>query len=105
MRIYYVRIIPGLAVILFFTAFVTFMISLLLNESLAGTSILGTTTCQSQKGTSVGGVRNFGGNCNNGNGFSNVTADDLESNSKACEIHGIQGPNNNVFLKVGCNPK
>lgn len=99
------RIIPRVTMILSFIAFGTFMISLLLNESLAGTSILGTASCQSQRGTSLGGLRNFGGNCNNGNGFSNVATDDLESNSKACEIHGIQSPNNNVFLKVGCNPR
>ena len=100
------RIIARLAVIFLFTALVSLMMSLLLNESLARTSILGTNTCQSQRGTSAGAVQNLGGNCNsNGNGFSNVAVDDLESNSKACEIHGIQSPNNDVFLKVGCNTK
>jgi hypothetical protein len=83
------------------------MMSLLINGSFAGTSILGTTTCQSQRGTSGGNTQNLGGNCNNGNGngINNVAADDLESNSKAREIHGIQSPNNNVFLKVNCNSK
>jgi hypothetical protein len=92
--------------ILLVTALVSLAMSLLLNESLARTSILGTTTCQSQRGTAAGALQNLGGNCNsNGNGFSNVAADDLESNSKGCEIHGIQSPNNNVFLKVGCHTK
>ena len=73
-----------------------------LNIAQAGSETTGTITCQSQQGTTIGGIHHFGGNCVGENGGVSVAAGLFSSDSQACEVHGIQGPNNNIYFKEGC---
>ena len=68
----------------------------------AGSETTGTITCQSQQGTTMGGIHHFGGNCVGEHSGVSVATDLFSSDSQACEVHGIQGPNNNIYFKEGC---
>ena len=76
-----------------------------LNIAQAGSETTGTITCQSQQGTTIGGIHHFGGNCVGENGGVSVAVGGFSSDSQACEVHGIQGPNNNIYFKEGCLTK
>ena len=73
-----------------------------LNIAQAGSETTGTITCQSQQGTTMGGIHHFGGNCVGEHSGVSVAGGLFSSDSQACEVHGIQGPNNNVHFKAGC---
>jgi hypothetical protein len=73
-----------------------------LNIAQAGSETTGTITCQSQQGTTMGGIHHFGGNCVGEHGGVSMAAGLFSSDSPACEVHGIQGPNNNIYFKEGC---
>jgi hypothetical protein len=76
-----------------------------LNIAQAGSETTGTITCQSQQGTTMGGIHHFGGNCIEQHGGVSMAAGLFSSDSQACEVHGIQGPNNNIYFKEGCLTK
>ena len=76
-----------------------------LNMAQAGSKTTGTITCQSQQGTTMGGIHHFGGNCVSEKSGVSMVGGGFSSDSQACEVHGIQGPNNNVHFKGGCLTK
>jgi hypothetical protein len=76
-----------------------------LNIAQAGSGTTGTITCQSQQGTTMGGIHHFGGNCVEQHSGVSMAAGLFSSDSQACEVQGIQGPNNNIYFKRGCLTK
>ena len=53
----------------------------------------------------MGGIHHFGGNCVSEKSGVSMVGGGFSSDSQACEVHGIQGPNNNVHFKGGCLTK
>ena len=76
-----------------------------LNMAQAASKSTGTITCQSQYGTTMGGIHHFGGNCVSGKSGASMVGGGFSSDSQACEVHGIQGPNNNIYVKSVCRTK
>ena len=53
----------------------------------------------------MGGIHHFGGNCVSEKSGVSMVGGGFSSDTQACEVHGIQGPNNNVDFKAGCLTK
>ena len=75
--------------------------SLLSGMAYASNENTDTIKCQSEEGTTMGGVFHFAGNCNGENGGS-VTGGAINADSKACKGHVTQGPYDNTHFRGGC---
>jgi len=61
-------------------------------------------TCTSEQGTTIGGSLHYHGNCQSEDGTT-VAAGGVSTDSRACGVYGIQGPNDNSAYKGGCVSK